>query len=990
MRILRTFASKFTSLRMMFPVIVEYHRRRKSQPPRTSDNPTKLVDSDGFLDLGYAQPIRTYIRAFEGSPDVVKGKHRSLSAGSRVLTPVCADIRFLFKNMVQGLKAILNALRLCNPPPPQGVNVEAWNTVAHGFSREDVDVFVSALRDGLACFDYWIIDSVGEDGIARNVTERIAPNIIGSKEEKEVFEAFASSFTLIEPPVFQEIFSTQIGHIFEQILRNISVLALPQYFLASTIVSPTFAGLMLRFLVDRLEKLGDAEPLYASVTLRLFKLLFMSVTLFPDRNEAVLRPQVGNIILTSMKLSTKSKESLNYFLLMRALFRSIGGGRFELLYQEVLPLLQVLLEGLNGLLATAHQPHLRELFVELCLTVPVRLSVLLPYLSYLMKPLVLALDAGTELVSQGLRTLELCVDNLTQEFLEPIMSPVLKELMAGLRKHLRPLPYNLAHSHAAVRILGKLGGRNRRYLKDPLDMHAIINKEKELEVVLPFHSGEPKTLSLDVILETSANILDDKESPEHFKEQAFAFAKSCLPLLLDVDEGPEDYAQQLRGCIDHFLALMKPQESAAMDVVQDNEADKPKVVENMQPFIPAPPVNGDKKESHDKAVMRSITMVFAACSEPRLRDEAWSIIENLCRHFAILSVVETVNANKERMPENQKALMASVNTRMSSVNGFIDAIVEMITSESRERRQLAEKAIGLFYRNCITVMGDERAINELPVLHTMASRFCSCCYRQEWYHRTGGCLGIAIFATKLQLGPKWMLAHQLEFVKALLYVLKDRSPDMAMGSVEDATQTLSHVLKVCNRVQPGDVLQDRRAKFHSLISLLISELSDSSGAVRDTIQAALQLLGDLTGSEVTELLSPVKQTLLQRIFAKPLRALPFSMQIGHIDAITFCLSLRPPLLAFGDELMRLIQEALALADAEDQALISKTSQTKNMNSLVNLRVVCIKLLSAAMACVDFQHARQASTRSRIVSVFFKSLYSKSPEIVDTAYKGNQR
>ena len=55
--------------------------------------------------------------------------------------------------------------------------------------------------------------------------------------------------------------------------------------------------------------------------------------------------------------------------------------------------------------------------MELCLTVPVRLSVLLPYLHMLMHPLVSALNGSKTLISQGLRTLELCVDNLQPDFL---------------------------------------------------------------------------------------------------------------------------------------------------------------------------------------------------------------------------------------------------------------------------------------------------------------------------------------------------------------------------------------------------------------------------------------------------------------------------------------------------------------------------------------------------------------------------------------------
>lgn len=72
---------------------------------------------------------------------------------------------------------------------------------------------------------------------------------------------------------------------------------------------------------------------------------------------------------------------------------------------------------------------MKDLFVELCLTVPVRLSSLLPYLPMLMDPLVSALNGSQTLVSQGLRTLELCVDNLQPDFLYDHIQPVRAELM---------------------------------------------------------------------------------------------------------------------------------------------------------------------------------------------------------------------------------------------------------------------------------------------------------------------------------------------------------------------------------------------------------------------------------------------------------------------------------------------------------------------------------------------------------------------------------
>jgi transformation/transcription domain-associated protein len=221
---------------------------------------------------------------------------------------------------------------------------------------------------------------------------------------------------------------------------------------------------LLQFLMDRIEEVGTADVKKSSILLRLFKLSFMAVTLFSAQNEQVLLPHVSKIITKSIQLSTTAEEPMNYFLLLRSLFRSIGGGRFEHLYKEILPLLEMLLDVLNNLLLTARKPAERDLFVELSLTVPARLSNLLPHLSYLMRPLVVALRAGSDLVGQGLRTLELCVDNLTADYLDPIMAPVIDELMAALWEHLKPNPYSHFHAHTTMRILGKLGGRNRKFI----------------------------------------------------------------------------------------------------------------------------------------------------------------------------------------------------------------------------------------------------------------------------------------------------------------------------------------------------------------------------------------------------------------------------------------------------------------------------------------------------------------------------------------------
>ena len=59
----------------------------------------------------------------------------------------------------------------------------------------------------------------------------------------------------------------------------------------------------------------------------------------------VLQPHLHKLVNRSMELALSAKDPYNYFLLLRGLFRSIGGGSHDLLYQEFLPLLPTLLQG---------------------------------------------------------------------------------------------------------------------------------------------------------------------------------------------------------------------------------------------------------------------------------------------------------------------------------------------------------------------------------------------------------------------------------------------------------------------------------------------------------------------------------------------------------------------------------------------------------------------------------------------------------------------
>jgi hypothetical protein len=65
--------------------------------------------------------------------------------------------------------------------------------------------------------------------------------------------------------------------------------------------------ILTKFLVDRLDEMGSEDTARAALLLRLFKLLFGAVTLFPDQNESVLQPYLSHLITRAMEMGVKSK-----------------------------------------------------------------------------------------------------------------------------------------------------------------------------------------------------------------------------------------------------------------------------------------------------------------------------------------------------------------------------------------------------------------------------------------------------------------------------------------------------------------------------------------------------------------------------------------------------------------------------------------------------------------------------------------------------------
>ncbi|XP_068646622.1 uncharacterized protein [Aristolochia californica] len=832
-------------------------------------------------------------------------------------------------------------------------------------------------------------------------------------EEREMLHLFSQILAIMEPRDLMDMFSMCMPELFECMINNTQLLHIFSTLLQSPKVLRPFADVLVNFLVgSKLDLLKNPDTPAAKLVLQLFRFLFVAVAKAPADCERILQPHVPVIMEICMKNATELEKPLGYMQLLRTMFRSLNGGKFEILLRDLIPTLQ---PCLNMLLAMVEGPtgeDMRDLVLELCLTLPARLSSLLPHLPRLMKPLVLALKGSDDLVSLGLRTLEFWIDSLNPDFLEPSMANVMSEVILALWSHLRPAPYTWGGR--ALQLLGKLGGRNRRFLKEPLALECKENPEHGLRLILTFEPSTPFLVPLDrsIHLAVAAVRHNNGSMDPFYRKQALKFLRVCLSSLLNLrgNVTGDGVSPGLLGSL--LVSSVDP--SRRRTESSDMKVDL-----------------GVKTKTQlmaEKSVFKVLLMtIIAANAEPDFQDPNDEFVVNVCRHFAMIFHVDYSSGNPSTASVSQVgSMLASANTvssrpRTNTCSNlkeldpliFLDALVDVLADENRFHAKAAHNALNMFaeallflarakHTGTLTsrsgpntpMMVSSPSINpvyspppgvRIPIFEQLLPRLLHCCYGSTWQAQMGGVMGLSALVGKVTV--ETLCIFQVRIVRGLIYVLK-RLPLHANKEQEETNQVLTQVLRVVNNVDEANS-EPRRQSFQGVVDFLASELFNPNASiiVRKNVQSCLALLASRTGSEVSELLEPLYQPLLQPLIMRPLRAKNVEQQVGTVTALNYCLALRPPLLRLTQELVNFLQEALQIAEADETVWVVKFMNPKVATTLNKLRTACIELLCTAMAWQDLKTPNHSELRAKIISMFFKSLTCRTPEIVAVAKEG---
>uniref|UniRef100_A0A915D3U7 PI3K/PI4K catalytic domain-containing protein n=1 Tax=Ditylenchus dipsaci TaxID=166011 RepID=A0A915D3U7_9BILA len=805
-----------------------------------------------------------------------------------------SECKTLVRFLIQPVKMMVVALPSAGEAP-------------HPDSHDIVQLLSDFFVHGLKCLDIFMLGN--SSGSSSSYQKAINSSGIRSKDEKEAIEAFTAIYTSLDSKTFFTIINEHIERItnHNHVLQSISAA-----FFGHQQTAAKMGTVLVQFLLKKLPEMGFSNE-KASLYLKMFKLVFnaVSCTQVTSDCENMLKPFLHEILL-------------------RALFRSIGSGAHDLLYQQFLPLLPSILQQLNRLQNSSHRQPIHELFVELCLTVPVRLSSLLPYLPLLMDPLVCALYGSPTLVQQGLRTLELCVDNLQPEYFYDHMAPVRSALMQGLWRTVSSNDFQSALS--AFRILGKFGGSSRKVLLDAQTMDYEEDAKTSCPIALTICYSRQKAdeAKKDVVHDVITDSLGMEVDPVEQKPLLYSGQGGLMehvwcdiPLLKLVESAANVLRTPQNGEVSgnnnnnnhsngKSVALPKSQafeiiktvllnclSSSKIQSIDDIRLKKAleKALKHANSSIEhgynkSPYICSDK---HSRSLFATaLTGLFFAVMNNELRSQSLVLFRDIIRHLTIQAIMESLleDFNDDTSCLDAMVLIDALKTTLADpIKDFCHTVIAVL-------RYIIDTAT-------VLCCGDADGVCQLPFFTYLLDQISLLCYRREYYTRLGGCTALRFI---IENYPTSFVRKQAAvFLNAFLEITSGLADEVSSGALDFASKSMDMFLPICFSSSQSD--EDPTEEF---LNRLFEHLDDPEALLRNECIRVLGSICQLKSISMAELLAGKKAMIASTIAHKINNFVKLSIdsQIGFLSFYSFVVDIDHLEIDIPSELLTLLMRNL--------------------------------------------------------------------------------
>eukprot|EP00210_Caulerpa_lentillifera_P007000 g6694.t1 len=712
----------------------------------------------------------------------------------------------------------------------------------------------------------------------------------------ELTDLFVEALNVLDPVDFVEIMTARIKYLYDTLNVQTELHPIFSMLLEKQKIGVHLLSLIARFLTEnKLELLADSEhPEYLFI-LKLFRLLFHGL-LKPevhnlmglmDSKVIVLISNLVKITKTCLERINNSTKSQGYIQLLWFLFKYLHRSRLQ--FQELVILMPAALDLFLTMLDGPDVGIPKEMMIELCLLLPLELEKKYPVLPKLMKPLLMALKGTDEMVMLGIQTMEEWIDRLNPVFLEPAMASLVQEINLALWSHLKPQPGNPI-GPKILQLLGKLGGRNRKFLEDPLQLEWMDNPDDGLRMIFSFLPGTQFLVNLDRCIAltneglfSSPNSTTESagENTVYYKQQGMRFLHSCLASVMNLT------AAEMPG-------------ANPLEVNELKKMITEKLINSLTPGQGPTQEQGLRIKSQFIAEKKTLTSLISSvvmlCSDPDLKEEATVFARGVCHYFAVLffaqNLQNTVSSASVHLvfPIPGTSADQGQNSQ-DTVNQlephlFVDSVISVLTNESSQIAKCGGRAISWFLEMLLELIRISPLPIEPPsmppedvpssssskpeshrnrnfalecglpgVTNSLLQRVMDCCFGDNWSIKSGGMNGLEVLISDLPSSllrkccpeilrsilhmmlhlPAHALTHR-SLLRSLLLQLIERIVVMdstTVVSIESSTEIEQLKKQLCSTVYLVNVPELVREDCHDALNLLASHLGMSIVEILD-------------------------------------------------------------------------------------------------------------------------------------------------------------
>ncbi|OQV12189.1 Transformation/transcription domain-associated protein [Hypsibius exemplaris] len=534
----------------------------------------------------------------------------------------------------------------------------------------------------------------------------------------------------------------------------------------------------------------------------------------------------------------------------------------------------------------------------------------MPHISLLAPAILTAMQGPPNSSTQGLRTLELCIDNMSNDYLYEQLEPVKKELMKALWGIM--MTGNGQMQTTALRFLGKMCGHALKAIREPQQLHPKMTDDDVGPCLMLHMPNISDALHVPIfrVIEEAYKTLLEATFDLNTRNAAWNVVQSYLLGILR----PDPSMQSLETLLLH-PGFKQAGKTGGYSVVTALTSD-----------IPYAKCTDEKSRMATQTCLQGL-MVAAATKD--FRTAALPLFAKFVRHFSLMAICQQSGVYSK--PETPGA--RGFHTEAIDPYVIVDAIIFILGHEEQAISKTGDAGIILIVETLKAVYEDLKHCVMLPFLNYLFEKLHSLCYEKAWCCKAGALTGISLLIEYMPLS--WTIENSVLLTRALIFVLRDSFQNMTYGIIEVTKKLLDKILRrVLSPPDHESLPQDIQNLRLQAIQEIIREFVLSSTCVVEDVRTqamdGLLLFSQVLEQSLGKVLEPHQKLIAEFVPPKrpsTMKSYQMNHQLALLEANRFFLNVTGPTVASYDpnrtEDVDVITEVLEFLKMADEPLQKK-------------------------------------------------------------------